>query len=201
MFATIPKKAVDAERMTGLLRAVNIIPNNKLIEETLEVFKKGPEKIEYKHGALEKMIFVSSSMIALLSSKDFDRGFDALNTEENAEKIEDTIPYLAAFGFLALSGRLIKIRDRDGEGFRKSIDAVLDVLEANKVPAILERFSGLSFLNVGQIYIPTMSLIVALGKVLEEENISRIFKMLGLSPDRVFERYYLIGYGSFFSSL
>jgi hypothetical protein len=43
--------------------------------------------------------------------------------------------------------------------------------------------------------------MAAPGKVLEEENVSRIFKMLGLSPDQIFERYYLIRYGSFFSSL
>ena len=81
------------------------------------------------------------------------------------------------------------------------MDAVLDVFVANKVLSILEGLSGLSFLNVGQIYILSMSLIVALGKVLEEENVSMIINMLGLSPDPSPAGYYLIEYSSFFSSL
>ncbi|MCL4375532.1 hypothetical protein M1394_01915 [Candidatus Marsarchaeota archaeon] len=96
--------------------------------------------------------------------------------------------------------RLIKIREKRGEEFRKNTDAVLDVLGANKVQPVLEGLSGLSFLNVGQIYIPTMSLIVALGKVLEE-NVSMIINMLGLSPDPAHAGYYLIEYSSFFNFL
>lgn len=195
------RKDITIDAVRELLKAVGIVANDSLIADSLEKYKKVPEKLDYSAGPLEKMIFVSSSMIALLSSNDFDRSFDALNTEDSTEKIEDVIPYLAAFGFLALSGKLIKLGDRQDGEFRTSIDAVLDVLGAKKTPAILEKFSNLSFLNVGQIYIPTMAFIVAMGKVLEEKNISKVVSVLGFAPDTALAGYYLTEYSSFFNSL